>query len=380
MSTNNSNKRSSGVSGRRNKSTRVAVASGDLPTPGRKRTVTVNRSFTNGHHSSQRMSNEVTPVRSSNERLSNDVTPVRSSNEATPVRSSKRSRASTSSMAFTPTIDPRTVTVNTSSATTRHHSSQRMSNEVTPVRSSNERMSNDVTPVRSSKRSRASTSSTASNPITFSSDILKEEGTTCLSIGLHHDQYKGIICEGCRNFFTDKLKSVLENHNNVKRTVRQRCQRPWECADDAQNGKKHRRDGILALFVDPLDNDTITSITETPVAATAEAQSSMLSEETAAEAKSLMMSEETCSLNEPSAKAASSNNNKSKVKRGRIKLIDDNKQMNNEPTNTAIANLDGHTSLEEHDMKLVVCLEATNPNEIANAIRLLNTELDKNGH
>ena len=199
-----------------------------------------------------------------------------------------------------------------------------------------------------------------------------------MSIGLHHDQYKGIICEGCRNFFTDKLKSVLENHNNMKRTVRQRCQRPWECADDAQYGKKHRRDGILALCADPLDNDT-TTITETPVAATAEAQSSMLIEETTAEATSLMIFEETCSLNEPSAQAAISNKNKSKFKRGRIKLIDDNKQMNNEPTNTAIANLDGHKSLEEHQMKLVVGLEATNSNEIANAIRLLNTELDKNG-
>ena len=145
------------------------------------------------------------------------------------------------------------------------------------------------------------------------------------------------------------------------------------------SGKRHRRDRILALFADPFDNDRITTITDTSVVAIVEAQSSILSEETAAEEKSSMVSDETCCLNEPSAKAASSANNKSKAKRGRIKLIDDNKRMNNEPTNTAIANLDGHTSLEEHEMKLVVCLEATNPNEIANAIRLLTTELDKNG-
>ena len=324
------------------------------------------------------MLNEVTPVMPLNKRMLNNVTPVL--NDVTPVRSSKRSCALTSSTASTPTIDPitQTVTVNRSSAT-RHHSSQRMSNEVTPVRSLNERLLKDVNPVRSSKRSRASASSTASNPITFSSNILEKEGTTCSSIGLHHDKYKDIICEGFRDFFKDKLRSVLEHHNNVKRTVRQRCQRPWECADNARRGKKHRRDGILAMFADSLDNDTITTITETPVAATAEAQSSMLIEETAAEATSLMIFEETCSLNEPSAQAAISNKNKSKFKRGRIKLIDDNKQMRNEPTITAIANLDGHKSLEEHEIKLVVGLEATHSNEIANAIRLLNTELDKNG-
>ena len=53
--------------------------------------------------------------------------------------------------------------------------------------------------------------------------------------------------------------------------------------------------------------------------------------------------------------------------------------MNNGPTNTVIANLDGHTSVEEHEMKVVLCLEAANPNKIANAIRLLTTKLDENG-
>ena len=66
-------------------------------------------------------------------------------------------------------------------------------------------------------------------------------GTICLSVDLRpiDDDYKAVICEGCRYFFTDKLNSVLENHSNVKRGWHHQYQKPWDCVDNAIAGKKH---------------------------------------------------------------------------------------------------------------------------------------------
>ena len=205
---------------------------------------------------------------------------------------------------------------------------------------------------RTSQRSTATSASDDNSPkltpLLRGPSTWNLRGTTCLTIGLHPLINKNIICEGCSQFFFDKLKGNLENHNKKNRGRRHGCQKPWVLGNKTTSGKKDRRDKIYALLAPGslLAPDEATTQEESPMHGRSLAD---------------------CLVNASEMVALKSNapvitsNNKSKKNCGLTKLLDDNNRITVEATARIIEALDGRTSLEEHEAELLERLSAINP-------------------
>ena len=82
---------------------------------------------------------------------------------------------------------------------------------------------------RMSRRSASTTALNISHNLTLisnDSNVWTLRSTTCLSLGLHPDIHRNIICEGCQGFYSIKLSGNLKIHNTIIRAKVHICQQP----------------------------------------------------------------------------------------------------------------------------------------------------------
>ena len=68
--------------------------------------------------------------------------------------------------------------------------------------------------------------------------------TTCLSLGLNpiDPNHQPVICNNCVLFWQKKLKFDLSKYSEAPRSRRTICDRPFDCSENAEEGKRHARD------------------------------------------------------------------------------------------------------------------------------------------
>lgn len=191
------------------------------------------------------------------------------------------------------------------------------------------------------------------------SSIWTLRSSTCFTFRLNPNEHehKRSICEGCQNFFQDKLLTKgYDQHNNLKRTSREQCQRPWDVPDQSIEGKLIRRERIYELCGNiPRTVESIRAELNEKQTKTSQNENHNEKEESTAvspgDAESPAGQLDPCSLNESfGVKAA----NKNKSKRGAFKLFDDNNlHLTKEHTDRILANLEGRTSLGLEEKRLL---------------------------
>ena len=185
--------------------------------------------------------------------------------------------------------------------------------------------------------------------------IWKLKATTCLSVGLDPVIHGNIICEGCRDYYTVKLKSCLENQTKIARSTKQGCHRPWFCGEKTTAGKIDRRDRILALF--------------SPVSPTADEQPpDCEQEQSPANVNGRSLAHSFANAGAGSETVACkykpteiTPNNRNKKKQGAKRLFDSKNQITRDLTARILESLEGREALNSHECQLLDHLSEIRP-------------------